>query len=170
MNWYDTRITQKGSWFLTFGPQAYSGSRRTFNALLKSMLTKNKIGLALVLVRRNATPVFCALLPQVSHKNPLLLQWTEFDHIFPERASWGEWLHRRTGYSFNPASFCRWYPCCSNSRSFPRYGLSPHYLWESFLLIALASDDLKDAARAWIDKLSVKNGTYPPDSYPNPGK
>jgi len=32
------------------------------------MLTKNKIGLALVLIRRNATPVFCALLPQVSHK------------------------------------------------------------------------------------------------------
>ena len=32
-----------------------------------------------------------------------------------------------------------------------------------------ASEDLKDYARAWIDKLSVKNGTYPPDSYPNPG-
>jgi ATP-dependent DNA helicase 2 subunit 1 len=35
--------------------------------------------------------------------------------------------------------------------------------------VFLASDKLKDAARAWIDKLSVKNGTYPPDSYPNPG-
>ena len=34
----------------------------------------------------------------------------------------------------------------------------------------LASDELKDAARAWIDKLSVKNGSYPPDSYPNPGE
>lgn len=34
----------------------------------------------------------------------------------------------------------------------------------------LASDELKDAARAWIDKLSVKNGAYPPDSYPNPGR
>jgi len=32
-----------------------------------------------------------------------------------------------------------------------------------------ASEDLKDLARAWIDKISVKNGTYPPDSYPNPG-
>jgi len=31
-----------------------------------------------------------------------------------------------------------------------------------------ASDNVKDAARAWIDKLSVKNGAYPPDSYPNP--
>lgn len=33
-----------------------------------------------------------------------------------------------------------------------------------------ASDEIKDAARAWIDKLCVKNGAYPPDSYPNPGK
>ena len=32
-----------------------------------------------------------------------------------------------------------------------------------------ASEQLKKSARAWIDKLSVKNGTYPPDSYPNPG-
>ena len=33
-----------------------------------------------------------------------------------------------------------------------------------------ASDDLKASARGWIDKLVVKNGAYPPDSYPNPGK
>ena len=33
-----------------------------------------------------------------------------------------------------------------------------------------ASEEMRDAAFAWIDKLSVKNGTYPPDSYPNPGK
>jgi len=32
-----------------------------------------------------------------------------------------------------------------------------------------APDDIKNAARAWIDKLCVKNGAYPPDSYPNPG-
>ena len=33
-----------------------------------------------------------------------------------------------------------------------------------------ASEEMRDAAFAWIDKLSVKNGTYPPDSYPNPGE
>lgn len=38
-----------------------------------------------------------------------------------------------------------------------------------FLISCPASDELKDAARVWIDKLSVKNG-YPPDSYPNPGE
>jgi len=31
-----------------------------------------------------------------------------------------------------------------------------------------AGDKIKDAARAWVEKLCVKNGTYPPDSYPNP--
>lgn len=45
--------------------QKYSGSKRTFSALLQKMLEKDKIGLALALVRRNATPVFCALVPQV---------------------------------------------------------------------------------------------------------
>lgn len=34
---------------------------------------------------------------------------------------------------------------------------------------AVASEEVVDAARQWIEKLSVKNGTYPPDSYPNPG-
>ena len=33
-----------------------------------------------------------------------------------------------------------------------------------------ASDELADAAAEWIQKLMVKNGAYPPDSYPNPGK
>jgi ATP-dependent DNA helicase 2 subunit 1 len=45
--------------------QKYSGSKRTFNALLKSLLKKNKIGLCLTLTRRNSAPAFCALLPQV---------------------------------------------------------------------------------------------------------
>jgi ATP-dependent DNA helicase 2 subunit 1 len=47
--------------------QAYSGSRRTFSALLKSMLKKDKIGLVLALLRRNSSPVFCAMLPQVTN-------------------------------------------------------------------------------------------------------
>lgn len=35
--------------------------------------------------------------------------------------------------------------------------------------LVLATEEAKDAARTWIDKLCVKNGAYPPDSYPNPG-
>src|SRR5882762_10644262 len=46
--------------------QTYSGSRRTFAALLKTMIKRNKFGLVLALIRRNSSPVFCALLPQAS--------------------------------------------------------------------------------------------------------
>jgi ATP-dependent DNA helicase 2 subunit 1 len=42
----------------------YAGSRRTFTALLSSMVKKGKIGLVRALTRRNASPSFCALLPQ----------------------------------------------------------------------------------------------------------
>lgn len=44
-------------------------------------------------------------------------------------------------------------------------------LWISLAHVPLvsATEEAKDSARAWIDKLCVKNGSYPPDSYPNPG-
>ncbi|KAI0294877.1 SPOC like C-terminal domain-containing protein [Multifurca ochricompacta] len=42
----------------------YAGSQRTFTALLISMVKKGKIGLVRALTRRNASPSFCALLPQ----------------------------------------------------------------------------------------------------------
>jgi len=42
----------------------YAGSRRTFTALLSSMIKKGKIGLVRALTRKNASPSFCALLPQ----------------------------------------------------------------------------------------------------------
>ena len=45
--------------------QTYSGSKRTFSALLKTMIKKERIGLVLALTRRNASPVFCAMVPQV---------------------------------------------------------------------------------------------------------
>lgn len=45
-----------------------------------------------------------------------------------------------------------------------------HYLNSGIEFLCEASDVLKDAARKWIDKLNVKNGSYPPDSYPNPGE
>lgn len=44
--------------------ESYAGSRRTFTALLSSMVKKGKIGLVRALTRRNASPSFCALLPQ----------------------------------------------------------------------------------------------------------
>ncbi|KAG2064978.1 Ku DNA-binding complex, Ku70 subunit [Suillus decipiens] len=109
----------------------YSGSKRTFAALLKKMIEKKKIGLVLALTRRNAAPVFCAMLPQAESG---------------EEGGWNE----PAGFHLIPLPFA------DDIRAAP--------LVEAFR----APDELKDAARVWIDKLCVKDGTYPPDSYPNP--
>jgi ATP-dependent DNA helicase 2 subunit 1 len=45
--------------------QVYKGSTRAFNALLKTLVEKEKIGLALGLFRRNSSPYFYAMVPQV---------------------------------------------------------------------------------------------------------
>lgn len=109
----------------------YSGSKRTFAALLKKMIEKKKIGLVLALMRRNAAPVFCAMLPQAESG---------------EEGGWNE----PAGFHLIPLPFA------DDIRAAP--------LDQAFR----APDGLKDAARVWIDKLCVKDGTYPPDSYPNP--
>ncbi|KAF8885484.1 SPOC like C-terminal domain-containing protein [Infundibulicybe gibba] len=121
----------KHSHFIYPDEMTYSGSKRTFSALLKSMVKKKKIGLALTLTRRNASPAFCVLLPQ------------------EEKVDEGGWTDP-AGFHLVPLPFA------DDIRAAP--------VEEGYR----ASDDLKDAARAWIDKLSVKNGAYPPDAYPNP--
>ncbi|KAG1842502.1 SPOC like C-terminal domain-containing protein [Suillus subalutaceus] len=109
----------------------YSGSKRTFAALLKKMIEKKKIGLVLALTRRNAAPVFCAMLPQAESC---------------EEGGWNE----PAGFHLIPLPFA------DDIRAAP--------LETAFR----APDELKDAARVWIDKLCVKDGAYPPDSNPNP--
>ncbi|XP_006458925.1 hypothetical protein AGABI2DRAFT_217743 [Agaricus bisporus var. bisporus H97] len=121
----------KHSHFIYPNEMSYSGSRRTFSALLKSMIRKNKVGLALVLMRRNSSPVFSVLLPQEEQTD-------------------------ENGFTEPPGMHLIHLPFADDIRAAP--------IEDAFR----ASDQLKDAARAWIDKLSVKNGTYPPDSYPNP--
>jgi len=59
----------KHSYFIYPNEDAYIGSIRTFSALLKSTHAKEKIGFALAVLRRNTTPVFCALLPQAEAFN-----------------------------------------------------------------------------------------------------
>ncbi|TFY53984.1 hypothetical protein EVJ58_g9130 [Rhodofomes roseus] len=54
----------KHSLFIYPDEMTYSGSKRTFTALLRTMLNKNRMGIVLTLTRRNASPQFCALLPQ----------------------------------------------------------------------------------------------------------
>ncbi|KAJ6615653.1 Ku DNA-binding complex Ku70 subunit [Mycena sp. CBHHK59/15] len=121
----------KHSQFIYPDEMAYAGSKRTFSALLKSMVKKDKIGLVLSLTRRNASPTFCALLPQ------------------EERVDEGGWTDP-AGFHLIPLPFA------DDIRAAPVESA------------CRASDEAKDAAVAWISKLSVKNGSYPPDSYPNP--
>ncbi|KAK7062206.1 hypothetical protein R3P38DRAFT_3303206 [Favolaschia claudopus] len=121
----------KHSLFIYPDEMTFAGSKRTFSALLKSMVKKKKIGLVLSLTRRNASPTFCALVPQEEKQ---------------DEAGWTD----PAGFHLIPLPFAddiRAAPLETGCR---------------------ASDEVKNAARAWIDKLSVKNGAYPPDSYPNP--
>ncbi|KIJ11497.1 hypothetical protein PAXINDRAFT_171745 [Paxillus involutus ATCC 200175] len=121
----------KHSLFIHPDELKYSGSKRTFSALLQKMLEKNKIGLVLALTRRNATPVFCAMVPQAETV---------------EEGGWSE-----------PAGFhLVFLPFADDIRAAP--------IDEALR----ASEEVKTAARAWVDRLCVKNGAYPPDSYPNP--
>lgn len=39
-----------------------------------------------------------------------------------------------------------------------------------FDALTTASDELKDEARKFVDKLTLKNGVYTPDAHPNPGE
>ncbi|KIM74877.1 hypothetical protein PILCRDRAFT_800357 [Piloderma croceum F 1598] len=121
----------KHSFFLYPDEMAYSGSKRTFSALLKSMISKKKIGIAIALTRRNSSPIFCAMLPQAEQ---------------PEEGGWNE----PPGFHLVPLPFA------DDIRAAP--------IEEA----CRAQEEVKEAARAWITKLCVKNGAYPPDSYPNP--
>ncbi|KIM39192.1 hypothetical protein M413DRAFT_447154 [Hebeloma cylindrosporum] len=121
----------KHSQFIYPDEMSYSGSKRTFSALLQTMVKKGKIAIALALTRRNASPVFCALLPQEERN---------------DETGWAD----PAGFHLIPLPFA------DDIRMAP--------IDEAFR----ASDELKASARAWIDKLVVKNGAYPPDSYPNP--
>ncbi|KAI0636286.1 ku70-like protein [Trametes polyzona] len=110
---------------------AYSGSKRTFTALLKTMIKKKKIAIVLALTRRNASPLFCAVLPQAEKV---------------DESGWRE----PPGFHLIPLPFADDIRAATLQKGFR------------------ASEELVAAARAWVDKLKVKNGSYPPDSYPNP--
>lgn len=121
----------KHSVFIYPDELTYSGSKRTFSALLHKMLEKEKLALVRVLFRRNSVPQFCAMLPQAEKT---------------EKSGWSE-----------PAGFhLIVLPFADDIRAAPLEGG------------IRASDDVKNAAREWIDKLGVKTGAFPPDSYPNP--
>ncbi|KAF5327610.1 hypothetical protein D9619_005038 [Psilocybe cf. subviscida] len=140
----------KHSQFVYPDEMAYSGSKRTFSALLKSMVKKDKIAIALCLTRRNATPSFCALLPQVAKPSSAqdmsykILTWSQEE--FTDKSGWTD----PAGFHVIPLPFADDIRQANDE------------------VAHRASQELQDTAFAWVDKLVVKNGSYPPDSYPNP--
>ncbi|KAF8573937.1 SPOC domain-like protein [Ramaria rubella] len=122
----------KHSIFIYPDEGAYSGSIRTFSALLKTMLAKDKIGLVLGVTRRNSAPTFFALMPQAEK--------------FADDGTQIE----PPGFHLQPLPYADDVRAASVERAFR------------------SGEKLKEAARMWIDKLTMKNGTYQPDSYPNP--
>jgi len=122
----------KHSIFIYPNEMAYSGSIRTFSALLKSMLAKEKIGLVLGITRRNSAPTFYALMPQAEKVDDDGIQ------LDPP------------GFHLQPLPFADDIRAAGVERAYR------------------AGEKLKDAARAWIDRLAMKKGAYEPDNYPNP--
>ncbi|KAL7279454.1 hypothetical protein ACG7TL_007297 [Trametes sanguinea] len=121
----------KHSIFIYPDEMSYSGSKRTFTALLRTMIKKKKIAIVLALTRRNSSPIFCAVLPQAEKV---------------EESGWRE----PPGFHLIPLPFADDIRAAPDLKGFR------------------ASEDLRDIAGQWIHKLKVKNGSYPPDSYPNP--
>ncbi|ETW82733.1 hypothetical protein HETIRDRAFT_157084 [Heterobasidion irregulare TC 32-1] len=119
------------STFIYPDEMAYSGSKRTFSALVKTMAAKDKIGLALGTMRRNSVPMFYAMLPQTEKL---------------EESGWME----PAGIHLVPLPFA------DDIRAAP------------VEQAIRAKKDAVDAAKAIVKKLAIKNGTYMPDSYPNP--
>ncbi|SNX84766.1 related to ATP-dependent DNA helicase II, 70 kDa subunit [Melanopsichium pennsylvanicum] len=54
----------KHAYFIYPSDAEWKGSRKTFSALLNSMVKKNKVGLGLFMPRQNVVPVFVAIVPQ----------------------------------------------------------------------------------------------------------
>lgn len=81
-----------------------------------------------------------------------------------------------SGPTQHPLPNPTYFPCSRARSAFPTpclrssHGRSLHSSRAYTHRCGIASDELKDAARKWVDKLTVKNGAYAPDAFPNPGE
>lgn len=142
------------SFFIFPDEETYAGSRRTFTALLSSMVKKGKIGLVRALTRRNASPSFCALLPQEEGESEGWAEPSGFHLITLPFADDIRAAPIEEGFRGGP-------PHSSTSSKLPLVLSSTHLT---------AGKELIDAAKSFISKLALRNSSYPPDSYPNPGR
>ncbi|PWZ02103.1 SPOC domain-like protein [Testicularia cyperi] len=63
-SWLQFHWNVKHAYFIYPSDVEWKGSKKTFAALLASMVKKNKIGLGLFMPRQNVVPVFVAIVPQ----------------------------------------------------------------------------------------------------------
>ncbi|EJT98331.1 ku70-like protein [Dacryopinax primogenitus] len=122
----------KHSVFIYPSEDDYTGSTRTFAALLQSLIKKDKIGIALSVTRRGYTPQFVALLPRQ------------------------EELDSDTGAQLLPPGLHMIpFPFADDIRE------------SAYDQLMQCTEHEKDAALAWINKLTIRAG-YDADNYPNP--
>ncbi len=116
----------------------YQGSTKAFSCLHQALIQKGKVAIACGVLRKNSTPVMYALVPSSST-------------VDTNESSSDQ-------YSSSPNGlFMIRLPFIDDIRATP----------ESFV-VAEASEESIDAARAVVSKLIFKNG-YSPQKYPNPG-
>ena len=108
----------KHSQFIYPNEKAFTGSTRTFHALLKTMIAKEKIALCLGLFRRNSSPYFYVMVPQVH------LPYTCESQRLTVRIGGNrqrEWSARTAGWlPSHSSSLCGRYSGCTNRKSLPR--------------------------------------------------
>ncbi|KAG8906390.1 ATP-dependent DNA helicase II subunit 1 [Tulasnella sp. 403] len=145
----------KHAYFIYPDEKVYSGSTRTFNALLKAMLNRDKVALVRFMPRRGATPSFAVLLPQASLSPP-------FAFCSRPDLRWGLALNGKAekvteqGQQAPPGFHVIALPFADDIREPPVKELKG------------ASVELTDAACQIIGKLTLKGQGYVPDTYLNP--
>jgi ATP-dependent DNA helicase 2 subunit 1 len=118
------------------------------------MIKKGKIGLVRALTRRNASPSFCALLPQEEGESEGWAEPSGFHLITLPFADDIRAAPVEEGFRGGP-------PILLPIEITP--GAEQH-------TCPTAGKELIDAAKSFISKLALRNSAYPPDSYPNPGR
>lgn len=81
----------KHSYFIYPDEEAYIGSTRTFTALLRNLLDKDKIGITRCVYRKGSSPLMCAMVPQVRDLSDIVRsRLRSADHSVPLRSTGGD--------------------------------------------------------------------------------
>ncbi|KAL2755216.1 hypothetical protein ACRALDRAFT_1043874 [Sodiomyces alcalophilus JCM 7366] len=132
----------KKSTFLFPSEEDYVGSTRVFTALWRKLVRSRKIGIAWCILRTNANPVLCAVIP--SQETSKEEEEGEKDNGAPYLPP-GMWLYPL--------------PFADDLRDGPTGGDSAPIC---------ASDDLVDKMRVIVQQLQLPKSIYDPMRYPNP--